>query len=619
MSIETDKKYVVSIWWGYCSGAALFVRNDKNEFSIVAASSEERFNREKNSTAFPSKCLDWFKNKFGVELAKIEAVVYIGNDVGIDYILLEKHLWSIGDYIKENKVYYFPKLILEQSLDQADHFKFFEDKLNLNQFPGENYWKDKFPCGPEDYVKADLNEIIEDGILKYFETDRQNLNIQRFDHHSSHAFYAYYTKRNKVRKELVFTLDGWGDGRNATASLLLINDNGSVIKEEIFSSNKSIIARVYRYITLYLGMKPSDHEFKVMGLAPYGKSKYGERCLSIFKSALWFEDGDFQVNPDIKDSYYWFKEKLEGERFDNVAYGLQKWLEEVVIEWVKFITNKTGVYDISFSGGVAMNVKAMGELSKLSEINSLHVPPSSGDESHIFGAAYSYLYQNNVSIKNLNQFNIPYFGISNDISQESLILSNKKNEFKKNNIEIFENPTPELVAKQLINGKSISVCRGAAEFGARALGSRSILIDPTLNTLKEKLNLSIKNRDFWMPFAPMVLDKFVNEYIEDPKNLATKFMSIAFPTSQLGYDSLFNAVHPADKTCRIQVLERNDNEFIYDVINSFSKHTGRGGLLNTSFNVHGAPIVNTVEDALEIFLNTELDALLLGNYFLIKN
>jgi carbamoyltransferase len=619
MKFESSKNYIVSLWWGYCSGAALFLRKANGEIITVAASSEERFNRQKNSTAFPRNCLNWFRDEFGLKINNIETVVYIGNDVGIDYILLEKHLWSINDYIKENKLFYYPKLVLGQNIKEEDRFIFFNDKINLNQFPGEKYWKDKFPKGAEDFVNADLNEVIEEGILKYFETDISKLQIKRYDHHSSHAFYAYYTKPKSSRKELVFTLDGWGDGRNATVTLIELDENDIVTKKEIFSSNKSIIARVYRYITLLLGMKPSDHEFKVMGLAPYGKSKYGERCLDVFRSSLWYEDGDFKINPEIKDSYYWFKEKLEGERFDNIAYGLQKWLEEVVIQWVSYFTNITGVYDISFSGGVAMNVKAMGEISKLKNITSIHIPPSSGDESHIFGAAYSYFYENQIQKSYVKKFNVPYLGVVNNITNEEKSIAKISVELKKRSIKIVKNPTPRIVAESLASGRSVSVCRGAGEFGARALGSRSLLIDPTINSLKEKLNLSIKNRDFWMPFAPIVLDSFVKEYIEDPKNLATKYMTIAFPTTPLGYESLNSAVHPADRTCRIQVLERNDNEFIYDTISEFSIITGRGGLLNTSFNVHGSPIVNKTDEALEIFLNTDLDCLLLGNYFILKN
>jgi len=376
-------------------------------------------------------------------------------------------------------------------------------------------------------------------------------------------------------------------------------------------------------MTLLLGMKPSEHEFKVMGLAGYAKSQYSNKCLKIFEEYLNFKNGDFQISHEVTDSYYWFKEKFEGERFDNIAGGLQIWLENVLTDMVRYFVAKSKINTVAFSGGVAMNVKAMGEIAKLNEISNIYVPPSSGDESHIFGSALSFFvnFNNNNTNNYLNEnknelMNSFYMGFKASDYEEYELINRLKDD---SNFNIINNPSPINVANLLVKSKSIAVCRGHAEFGARALGNRSILIDARSMLLKEQLNLSIKNRDFWMPFAPIVIDKYFDKYIDNPKGITSKHMTLSFNTTQQGFNDLINATHIADKTCRVQMLYRKDNAFIYDVIFQFSIETHVGGLLNTSFNQHGYPIVNNVEDAFEIFNKTSLDGLLLNNSLITKN
>jgi len=157
------------------------------------------------------------------------------------------------------------------------------------------------------------------------------------------------------------------------------------------------------------------------------------------------------------------------------------------------------------------------------------------------------------------------------------------------------------------------------EFGQRALGNRSILADPILLETKERINTAIKNRDFWMPFAPVVLDSYADRYLVNPKGIKSPHMTIGFPTTDEGYQAMRAACHPADHSARPQILYEEANPELYLILRAFEDLTGRGALLNTSFNLHGYPIVNTPADALYVFLNSDLDGLIFGHYLILRN
>jgi carbamoyltransferase len=613
-----NKKFILSIWWGYCSGAALF-ENSGGKLLLIAASSEERFSREKNSVAFPCKTLEWFRNEFGLDKSNLSTVVRTGSDVGADYILYNKHRWSISDYVDENRNFWHKKLIDRCSLTTADYHELFKARFDTVQYPGPEFWDKWITSGSIDAVNAHWDAIVNDAIRGWFSDHDGEISMFHADHHESHAYYAFYSQQER-ETTLVFTADGWGDGRNGTVSVIASNANGRVCRTQVHSSVACNLARVYRFMTLLLGMKPSDHEFKVMGLAPYGKSEHSEKAYQIFMEAMRFHDGDFRINPLLTDSYYWFKERLEGERFDNIASGLQRWLEVNLILWVTYYVEKTGVKRIAFSGGVAMNVKAMGVIAQLLCVDSLHVPPSSGDESHIFGAAYTYAASASMACKSVQWNGLPYLGYKTKDAQElAIVQAIESDPTMREKYIVYRNPSARLVANALSHGCSVGVCVGRAEFGARALGNRSLLIDPTNGQLKDRLNLSIKNRDFWMPFAPIVLDTYMDTYLEQLDQHQSRYMTVAFGTTLIGREDLQYAVHPADGSCRVQKLSPEDNPFLYSVLVAYEAITSRGGLLNTSFNVHGEPIVNTVEDAFSIFSSTAIDCLLLNGFLLTKS
>jgi carbamoyltransferase len=174
------------------------------------------------------------------------------------------------------------------------------------------------------------------------------------------------------------------------------------------------------------------------------------------------------------------------------------------------------------------------------------------------------------------------------------------------------------IAELLREGKILARCAGRMEFGQRSLGNRSILADPSDLRVKEKINAAVKSRDFWMPFAPVILDKYVHRYLLNPKNLESPHMTIGFDTTVEGYEAMIAACHPADRTARAQILYRHTNPELYAVLEAFEALTGRGGLLNTSFNLHGHPIVNTPAEAIFVLENSGLDGVILNDYLILK-
>ena len=174
------------------------------------------------------------------------------------------------------------------------------------------------------------------------------------------------------------------------------------------------------------------------------------------------------------------------------------------------------------------------------------------------------------------------------------------------------------IAEHLANGKVLARCADRMEFGQRSLGNRSLLADPKDLRVKETINTMIKNRDFWMPFAPIVMDKYVDKYLVNPKGLVSKYMTIGFDTTAEGYEAMTAACHPADKSARPEMLSKELNPEMYEIMEEFEKITGRGAVLNTSFNLHGYPIVNTPKEAVCVLENSGLDGIILNNYLVLK-
>lgn len=436
------------------------------------------------------------------------------------------------------------------------------------------------------------------------------------DHHLSHGLAAYFCSPFPKNKPiLILTADSSGDNICATVNI----GKGEKIKRVATSSSGSAIGDLYMQTTAFLGMKPHEHEYKVMGLAPYSNPTYYQSILDKLRRLIW-------VNPDLtfgsrihSHMFYKILPKLFAyERFDNIAGALQKLTEDLLSHWVSLAVKKTHVPDVVCGGGVFMNVKANQLISQINEVKSLFVMPSASDESTAIGAAF-WAYQQqrlkNPSLPEITPIDNLYLG--GDFSEANIKHILKKPGFKKFKTEKPKNIESK-VAKLLSEGKIVARFKGKMEWGARALGNRSILAHPGKLEVISEINDQIKSRDFWMPFAPSILEEDKDKYFVNKKDIAAPYMITTFQSTKEGRHKLKAAMHQYDHTLRPQIIYRDWNPTYYELIKEFKKITGIGAVLNTSFNLHGFPIVYTPEDALDVFEKSKLKFLALGPFLVSK-
>jgi carbamoyltransferase len=431
------------------------------------------------------------------------------------------------------------------------------------------------------------------------------------EHHKAHAHYAYFGSPFRKRKVLILTADGVGDHVNATVS---VADEQGNIRRISQSYNLNSIGRVYAYVTYLLGMKPLEHEYKVMGLAPYAKEEDIDRVYPFFKQVLSVNGLEFKEpdNPFPFGLYPGFR--LLKYRFDWIAGAVQRFTEVLLSTWTANAVKSTGIRTVVFSGGVAMNVKANMVMSELPDVDDIFICPSGGDESEALGAAYAamadYCDDHGVSKDVIAPLRDVYLGTAYTSAeiQQAVSEANLGDEFI---VIKGEKNIPEMIAKELANGKTVAVCAGRMEFGARALGNRSILADPSNPGIVKQINEQVKNRDFWMPFAPTILSDCAQDYVINSKKIIAPFMTICFRSTSLAQKHLAAALHPYDFTLRPQILDEEQNPGYHRIIKSFQNLTGIGGVLNTSFNLHGEPIVCSPKDALYTLQNSKIDVLVL--------
>ena len=313
------------------------------------------------------------------------------------------------------------------------------------------------------------------------------------NHHKSHA-YAAFSEIDLNDQWLHFVLDAEGDG--ISASVLSQKNNGLVFLSK--SDRHNSFGHFYAQITRFLGMKPNQHEFKVMGLEPYAdrSSRGFQSCYKKFADLIYIHKGKirFKISPSTKKFNKFLKENFINERFDNVAAAAQVILEERVLEYVKYWMKKHHVYQISMSGGVSMNVKLMQRLYECKEVKEIYVVPSSGDESCVLGCSNYHALMNKHKLKRLDSL---YLGVDRDLDSEVKFLENQRSDLI---FEYCEN-IEDKVAKLLHSGEVVARVNGRDEFGARALGNRSILANPNSPEVIDLINKQVKNRDFWMPFT----------------------------------------------------------------------------------------------------------------------
>lgn len=583
----------LGVTWGHPSGAALV-----SDGVVLAATSEERFSRKKNDMSFPR-----FSTDYAVQMAggkqNIRAIGIATLRPSYEWTFLQYTQFDIRDMIREQHQYWYPLFYEGKDVQLSEVLG---DKFVANQYP-QPYWKTFDPKKANTFSEDSRRMVAE-----FVGVDDKL--VSRIEHHRCHALYGYYGSPFRDESVLVVTIDGQGDGLNATAA---IARNGEE-PVRFFETDNCAIGRIYSYVTLLLGMKRLEHEYKVMGLAPYASLDRSREVAELLHGILAVDGLDFVWKSKPRDSYFHFRELFEGYRFDHIAGGMQLWVETLLTSWVRNLVKHTNCDVVVLSGGVSMNVKAMGLIGELPEVRKLFVPGSGADESLCIGAAMAAKLDSKGG--DLRGIVVPSLYLGPKSKDDFQIRSSADNQHE----ELLVLPTtkPTIVAKLLASGLIIGRCVDRMEFGQRSLGNRALLADPCVPGLVERINRMIKQRDFWMPFAPVVLDTAASNYLENPKDIQSPHMSVAFATTPEGYRAMPAACHPADKTARAQILRRNDNPELYDILLAFEGLTGRGALLNTSFNLHGSPIVNTVAEAYSVFVATELECLLIPGGVLIK-
>lgn len=598
---------ILGLSLGALSTAAVLV-----DGQIAACVSEERFSRVKNDETYPKAAIEDCLRQAGLRGDELDVVAVASLQADIWHRLTHYYSrFSIADYVKEQHAYWYPTLYQDAKIAWHEMYR---DRWDLDQYPGKEAWTQLLErLGSQYYLagvaETEANEFIRATISTHLGVAGDRITF--VEHHTGHAAYAYWASPRADARTCVLTIDAYGDGLSATIS---VGDTAAGPRRvKAISHHDFQLARMYRYTTLLLGMKPNEHEYKVMGLAPYAKAPL-EHAYSVYKNTMYVDGLDFKYHERPHDNYFYFRERLEGDRFDGIAGGLQRYLEEILVEWVGNALRETGCERVVLSGGVAMNVKAMQSLAALREVSDLFVPPSGGDESLAIGVCYQVC---------IERFAVPpeplidaYLG--GDVTSNEVRATVDRMRASGRRLEITDAAPAALVARKLTEGRIVGRCAGRMEFGARALGNRSILADPRRAETVKTLNEKIKNRDFWMPFAPVILANGADRYLVNPKRLRAPFMTVAFDTTDEGASSLVAASHPSDRTVRPQILEEHANPRLAAIIGAFEGATGVGGVLNTSFNLHGEPIVRTAEDAARVFELTEIDDLLLGDTLISK-
>lgn len=589
---------IIGVQMGLTSGCAVY-----DNGKIIYAASEERFTRKKNDSSYPDNAIKQAIKQCGINAERIEKVVMPSQNMTPVHFLCDVGGYAIEDYIKEQREYYEPKF-LGGGAEVPGYLEVFTDRCEKTEYK-DLYLKVKNSLYGEE--KEIFNRWRIEKVCKDFGIGEEKVCITNHEH--SHAAYGIYGSALKSYEDVLCVVyDGYGDESNASVHVV---EDGKI--KQISKYSNYNVGRLYRYMTLLLGMKPNEHEYKVMGLAPYATEYIYKKPLEVFRKAYRFEDGKVFIDPELKDNYYYFKERLEGMRFDGIAAALQILTEELNKNLIEFWMKKTGKERCILSGGVSMNIKANMEIGKLDCVKDLFVVGSAGDESLCIGAIFAYLDSvgRGSQVQGMESLYLGDCVSDEEIEQEICAIDRTSYEF-------IRNADVNLIADKLANGYILGRMAGNMEFGARALGNRSILADPRKRDIVERINKKIKNRDFWMPFTPSILEEDAELFLDNPKKFMYPYMSVACETTQYARENLKATIHPADFTARPQLVSAKSNGEYYDLIKAFKDITGIGALLNTSLNIHGYPIVRTVAEGVKVLKNSDLDGLILGRNLILR-
>ena len=456
------------------------------------------------------------------------------------------------------------------------------------------------------------------------------------EHHLSHAASAFFP--TNFQSSAIVTLDGVGEWATSTIGLGKGN-NISIIKEINYPHSLGLL---YSAFTYFLGFKVNSGEYKLMGLAPFGKPIYKDKIYNNLIDVK--EDGSFFLNQyffnysvglTMTDSrfsdLFKIKKRESADKINqihmDIASSIQEVLDEVVVKIVKFVKKITAEKNLCLAGGVALNCVSNSRVIKENIFENVWVQPASGDAGGSLGAALYFYY--NILGKKRNIINRKI----NDFMKGSFLGVNYSNNQIKQSIDKYrvkyinyeEKSLIKIIAKKISEGNSVGWFSGKAEFGPRALGARSIIADPRPKDMQKNLNLKIKFRESFRPFAPAVLEEEHEKWFSSEiKNEFMLFINKVLNSSKdnndvNGFDQMYTIQSPirsvthVDLTARVQSVRKKFNSRFYFLIKEFFDITGVPILINTSFNVRGEPIVNSPEDALKCFLGTNLDILVLDH------
>ena len=582
--------YILGIHDGH-NAAAVLLKDGR----VVAGVQEERPRGLKNAMGMPKGAIHDVLDQAGITPAQVDFVALSG-------------LHS-GEYIDVDQCPNPSELITEWHQAKYDQSQF-----NLKRFIR--------PLVPQSvYELAKGNGIRKRRMDTVTSMGFAREQIRLVEHHTAHASSAYYGWGKLHEPILVLTNDGMGDDICATVS---IGKNGRLERIAVVPCGESV-AEVYALTTFLMGMVPLEHEYKLMGMAPYASTSRSEKLSQALSQLIAFDrNGGLTWTrthglPPLSLAYHQLEEIFRRQRFDHVCGGVQLFVERFLTRWVTNAIAQTGIRKIACSGGIFMNVKANKLLLELEAVEDMFVFPSCGDETNAVGAAYwvhAQECQRNGRAVDIKPVSDLYWGKS--FSDEFIEQAISKYPFT-SKLKVETPQDIELrVAELLASGRVVARCAERMEFGARALGNRSILANPADASVVKIINEMIKQRDFWMPFAPSVNAERTRDYIRKPKDIPAPYMTFCFDSVPEKMSVFAAGVHPYDGTARPQEVTAEQNPRYHRLIQYFGELTGEEIILNTSFNLHGFPVVYTPQQALKTLDQSGLEHLAIGNFLISK-
>ena len=593
--------YILGISAFYHDSAATLIKDGE----IVAAAQEERFSRKKHDERFPAQAIKYVLSEGEVKLKNINNIIFFEKP----FLKFERLL--------ETYMAFAPK-----------GFKSFS--LAMPIWLREKLFQKKF--------LFDLLKKIDEGFSDISK-------IKFSEHHFSHAASAFYP--SPFNEAIILTLDGVGEW--ATSTIAIGKENKIEMLKEIHFPHS--LGLLYSAFTYYIGFKVNSGEYKLMGLAPYGKPIYKEK---ILKNLIDLKsDGSFKLNM----SYFNYATGLTmtNKKFSNlfgsparkpekdllnqfhmdIAASIQSVTEEIILRVCKNLSDTYKIENICLAGGVALNCVANGKILQKRIFKNIWIQPAAGDAGGSLGAALGYWHQELNNKRNVNlsdSMKGSYLGPSYSNNHIETELKKLKANYKK----LDDKNICKIVAEKIADSKTVGWFQGRMEFGPRALGARSILADPRSEKMQKELNMKVKFRESFRPFAPSVLNEQVGKWFEINNNSPymllvaniKKNLRIPMTSDQeklFGIEKLnikrsnIPAITHVDYSARIQTVHKETNPKYYELIENFASLTGFPVIVNTSFNIRGEPIVCKVEEAFKCFMGTNLDVLVCENFILEKN